>query len=558
MLKYLHIENIAVIERSDIEFSGGFNVLVGETGAGKSIVIDSINAVLGARTSKDLIRTGCDEALVSAVFGELSGETVLALKEFDITLDEDSNLLIERKLSVSGKGIIKINSKPVTATVLREIAPLLVDIHGQHDNQSLLAPEKYVGFIDGMAENETQISEYYSEFKNLSSIRKELISLQMDEDEKRRKTDILEYQIKELEEADIKIGEYSDLKLKLTLAENIEATLSALNNASLMLSGDDSADGALSLVNNAAKQLSRLKDEKCSSLGAKLGETASALLDIYAEIASLLDDGDLKDLNPDIINKRLDRLNKLMLKYGSDEEKMLEFLSSAKSELNNIKFSDKRTRELEILLDSSTERLISLGEVLTNTRKIAAEKFSKSVCERLAFMNMPSVKFSAEVSQSKYTKNGCDDIEFLISANAGETPKPLYKTASGGELSRIMLAIKGTLLDKDRVGTMIFDEIDAGISGFAADKVASQLKKVSMGRQVICITHLAQIAARADNHLLISKTTENGRTYTKVEPLSYEGRIKEIARIMSGTDITENLYNSAKELLDRSLKNENL
>ena len=558
MLKYLHIENIAVIERSDIEFSSGFNVLVGETGAGKSIVIDSINAVLGARTSKDLIRTGCDEALVSAVFGELSDDTVFSLKEFDITPDEDSNILIERKLSVSGKGIIKINSKPVTATVLREIAPLLVDIHGQHDNQSLLAPEKYVGFIDGMAENGAQIAEYYSEFKNLSSIRKELISLQMDEDEKRRRTDILEYQIKELEEADIKTGEYSDLKSKLTLAENIEATLSALNNASQMLSGDDSTDGALSLVNNAAKQLSRLKDERCALLGARLSETASSLLDIYAEIGSLLDDGALRELNPDIINKRLDRLNKLMLKYGSDEEKMLEFLSSAKLELNNIKFSDKRTRELEILLDSSTERLISLGEALTDTRKTAAEKFSKSVCERLAYMNMPSVKFTAEVSQSKYTKNGCDEIEFLISANAGETPKPLYKTASGGELSRIMLAIKGTLLDKDKVGTMIFDEIDTGISGFAADKVASQLKKVSMGRQVICITHLAQIAARADNHLLISKTTDNGRTYTKVEPLSYEGRIKEIARIMSGTDITENLYNSAKELLDRSLKNENL
>ncbi len=558
MLKYLHIENIAVIEHSDIEFTEGFNVLVGETGAGKSIVIDAINAVLGARTSKDLIRTGCDEALVSALFGDFANETVLALKEFDITPDEDANVLIERKLSVSGKGIIKINSKPVTAATLREIAPILVDIHGQHDNQSLLNHEKYVGFIDCMAENEAQRDKYYSEFKNLNSIRKELISLQMDEEEKLRKTDLLEYQIKELEEADIKVGEYSDLKSKLLLAENIEATLLALNNASHLLSGDDNADGALTLVNNAAKQLVRVKDNKISELGAKLNETASSLMDISAEISSLLDDNSLFELNPNIINKRLDRLNKLMLKYGSNEEKMLEFLTAAKAELKNIQFSDKRTAELEILLDSSTERLISLGETLTNSRKIAADKFSKNVSDRLAYMNMPSVKFNATVTKTKYTKCGCDDIEFLISANAGETPKPLYKTASGGELSRIMLAIKSTLLDKDTVGTMIFDEIDSGISGFAADKVAAQLKKVSLGRQVICITHLAQIAARADNHLLISKTTDNGRTYTKVEPLSYEGRIKEIARIMSGTDITENLYNSAKELLDRSLKDENL
>lgn len=552
MLKYLHIENIAVIEHSEIEFDFGFNVLTGETGAGKSIVIDSINAVLGERTSKDLIRAGCNEAEVSAVFGDFSAENIDFLKQFDVLPDFDGNLIITRKLSLNGKGFIKINGKPTTASIIKEIAPCLINIHGQHDNQALLNPEKHCGFIDAVAENNTEITEYYAEFKNLNQIRKELKALELDEDEKQHKTELLKYQINELETANIKIGETAELKAKLKIAENYEDTLKALNSSWALLSGSDDSDGALTLLKLTAKQLSALKGEEFGSCLSKLLEAVSVVEDINAEISAFLDNSNFAELDTDSINQRLDTLARLMLKYGNSEEQMLSFLENAKKELQNIEFSEKRISELSQELDDSTQRLIDLGAKLTATRTVAAKRFELDVCKILAYLNMPDVRFTAKIEQGRYTKNGCDSVEFLISANKGENLKPLRKIASGGELSRIMLAIKSSLLDKDNVGTMIFDEIDTGISGYAADKVGNQLKKVSNGRQVICVTHLAQIAARADSHLLIAKTQKDGRTFTEVNPLDYEGRISEIARIMSGTDITENLYNSAKELLDRS------
>lgn len=552
MLKYLHIENIAVIESADIEFNTGFNVLTGETGAGKSILIDAINAVLGQRTSKDLIRAGKEQAVVSAVFGNFSTQDSELLRAFDLEPDEDGNLLITRRLSAKSGGIIKVNGSPVTASDLREIALVLINIHGQHDNQALLNPQSHIGYIDALAENQNLIDEYYEEFKNINRIRKELNALETDEDEKQRKIQLLKYQIKELEEADIKIGEITELKEKLKTAENYENTLKALSNIKSSFYGDDELQGAVFLLKNAQKQLLTLTDGKAQKNNDRLSEAISVLEDVGSEINGLLDFYEFADIDPDELNQRLDTLHRLMLKYGNSEEEMLEFLSKAQGELENISFSEKRVLELYDQLDYSKQQLILKGEKLTQSRKAAILKFENKVCEILEYLNMPGVKFTVNIEKGRYTKNGCDEVEFMISANKGEEIKPLHKIASGGELSRTMLAIKSVLLDKDNVGAMIFDEIDTGISGFAADRVGQQLKRVSQGRQVICVTHLAQIAARADSHLLIEKTTDGQNTFTKVYPLTKEQRITELARIMSGSSITENLYNSAKELLDRS------
>lgn len=558
MLKFLHIENIAVIEQSDIDFTSGFNVLTGETGAGKSIIIDAINAVLGERTSKDLIRGGCSSAQVSAVFGELNEYTLNYLTEFGITPDEDGNILISRKLSLNGKGIIKINNIPITATVLKEISKCLINIHGQHDNQSLLDPDKHWQFIDAVADNGEYLTDYYNEFKNLNSIRKEISALETDYYEKRRLTDLLKYQINELESANIKLGEINALKSKLEIANSLAKTNEALNFAKNALLGNDDTDGVITLVSNSLKQIINLQNENFSSLSNYLSDSLSSLQDAESEISSYLNNDEYSQINPDEINSRLDCLYKLMVKYGSSEEEMLEFLGKAKQRLEDISISDKKISELDEKLEISKEKLINLSEILTKSRINAAKIFEKKVCDILQYLNMPNVRFYVDIKKGKYTKNGCDVIEFLISANAGEDLKPLHKIASGGELSRVMLAIKSVLLDKDTVGTMIFDEIDSGISGYTAGKVGIQLKKVSNNRQVICVTHLAQIAALAHTHLLISKNTSNGRTFTEVLPLKYEQRISEIARIMSGSELTENLYNSAKELLDRSNINDNL
>lgn len=558
MLKFLHIENIAVIERSDTEFAEGLNVLTGETGAGKSILIDSINAVLGERTSKELIRAGCDSAEVSAVFGDFDDSTVKTLSEFGFSPDDDGNIVIRRRLSVSGKGIIKLNGIPVTATQLKDIGKNLINIHGQHDSQALLDPEKHIFYIDALADNTELLNEYYQEFRYLNKVRKELEASEIDEEEKKRQTDLLKYQINELETADIKKGEFAELKRKAQIAKNYQTVVEALSKADTALNGNDDFSGASALISSAQKELSSVKDEKWNALAEKTADVLSDLADIGAEIRDFLDNAEYSELNINNINERLDLLERLMLKYGNSEEEMLDFLTSAKVRLDELDFSDRRISQLSDLLDKSTERLVELGEKLTLSRKKAASEFEKKVCDILSYLNMPDVRFTVSMQKGRYTKRGCDNIEFLISANRGENVKPLSKIASGGELSRVMLAIKSVLLDKDPVGTMIFDEIDTGISGYTAGKVGVQLKKVAKNRQVICVTHLAQIAAMADEHLLIEKSTEGGRTFTQVKPLKYEERVGEIARIMSGTELTENLYKSAKELLDRSKTNDNL
>ena len=552
MLKYLHIENIAVIEMCDIEFSRGFNVLTGETGAGKSIVIDSINAVLGERTSKDLIRSGCDSAEVTALFGDLKRETLKTLEENDIIPDEDGNVLITRRLSLSGKGIIKINGKPFTASQLREISSCLINIHGQHDNQALLNPEKHCDFIDAVANNGDLREKYYNCFKNLNKIRKELNSLNIDEDEKARKTDLLKYQINELQTADIKVGEIEELKAKLQVAEEYEANLKAFSATSGILAGNEDTNGVVTNLKIASKLLGNLQNEKAQKCFSEISELIDRTEEISAEIRNFAEGLSENYQNPDEINERLDFLYGLMVKYGNSEEKMLEFLQNAQNELESITFADNRAEELAKELETAKENLVLAGETLSESRKRASEKFSKDVSSVLEQLNMSGVKFVTQVEKGRYTAKGCDCVEFMISANKGEDVKPLHKIASGGELSRVMLAIKSCLLEGDYVPTMIFDEIDAGISGYAADKVGIQLRRVAEKKQVICITHLAQIASMANNHLLIEKTVENNRTKTSVTPILGEERIKEIARIMSGKEITENIYNSAKELLDRS------
>ncbi len=558
MLKHLHIENIAVIEKSNIELESGFNVMTGETGAGKSIVIDAINAVLGERTSRELIRGGCDKARVSALFSNLNESAVKVLEDNGFYPDEEGNLLISRSLSASGNNSVRINGSAATVGVLREIGRVLVNIHGQHDNQFLLDPLKHCDYIDSIAENGSLLAEYYEEFKLLNRLRREMRELESNLDEKKRSIELLSYQVTELKNADIKQGEYDSLKEKLAIAENYEKMLSALSLAHKALGGDDEADGAASLCEAAVKQLSCITSEEFSEDYHRLSEISAELEGISANLRSFIENNEYSELNAEEIRERLDFLYRLMLKYGDSEEKLLDYLQNAEKRLEDITFSDKRISELDALLEASTERLVDLGAKLTASRRRAAEGFETEVSKALVFLDMPNIKFVVDFKSGRYTKNGCDEVQFLISANAGEEPKPLIKIASGGELSRIMLAIKSVLSEKDEVSTLIFDEIDTGISGRAAAKVGAKLRSVSKTRQVLCVTHLAQIAAAADNHLLIEKHTESGRTFTDVFPLSSDKRIGEIARIMSGGELTDNLYGSAKELLDRSKNDENL
>ncbi len=557
MLEFLHIENIAVIEKSDIELSNGLNILTGETGAGKSIIIDSINAILGERTSKDLIRAGCERAEVSAIFSNLNKSALDVLCENGFSVDEDGKLLIKRVLSQSG-GSVKINGKPSTVSLLKIIGQALVNIHGQHDNQNLLDPQNHILYIDKMAENEELLSDYYEEFKRLNAIRKELRALEMDEEEKARKIELLKYQIDEIERADITVGEVASLKEKISLAHSKEKILNTINTISGIFEGGDDKNGVISSLEEINRLLSQINIKALETDSQHLSDALFTIKDISQNIRDYENNEGIDNLDLNALEERLDLLRRIMLKYGGSEEKVIEYLENSKADLEKIAFSEKRIDELSSELDNATERLIEKADKLTKSRTDASNKFAKEICNVLSFLDMPSVKFLVDIKKGRYTKIGCDEIEFLIGTNVGEDIKPLYKIASGGELSRVMLAIKSVLAEKDDTQTLIFDEIDTGISGHAASKVGVQLKKVSKNRQVISVTHLAQISAFADNHLLIQKHTENDRVFTNVKSLSYDEKILEIARIMSGNKITDNLYNSAKELLDRSQNDENL
>ncbi len=547
MLTSLKIENVAIIESAAIEFGCGLNVLTGETGAGKSIVIDSINAILGERTSRDIIRTGAQSAKVYAVFEDVNERVRNFLDENGIDC-EDGVLIINRTLSREGKNVCRINGAPVTVSMLREIGGELIDIHGQHDNQSLLSPEKHCGFVDSFAGNADLITDYREKYGRLCEIRSKLKKLTTDESSKSQRIDFLTYQIDELEKAEITIGERDELKARKSLINNSQKVIESLNIAYEALKADgagiDMITDAESEIANASAYMETLGEasEKITDIRYELEDIAETVRDAMTEVD--FDPSELED-----IDERLDLLYRLSKKYGDTEEEMLEYLEKARAELDNIAFSEERVKELQKQEKEALAETETAACKLTESRKTAGEKLSNAICSELEFLDMPNVRFVVKCSDIGLTENGKDEIEFLISANAGEEPKPLAKIASGGELSRIMLAIKNVLAETDGVDTMIFDEIDTGVSGRAAQKIAMKLRSASKGRQVICVTHLAQIAAQGDVHLYISKSVSDGKTYTNIKSLIEEERVAEIARIMGGMEITKLQLESAREML---------
>lgn len=552
MLTSLQIENIAVIEKAEITFDKGLNILTGETGAGKSIIIDSINAVLGERTTRELVRTGAPFAKVSALFFGLSHAAEQVLKSLDLEPEEDGSLLIQRSISSDGRSACRINGQTATVSMLRQLGGELINIHGQHDSQSLLSSEKHIGFIDALAQDEALLEEYHGLYAAYVKIRRALNELQMDEEEKLRKIDLLRFQIDELEAANLQIGERETLTQERTRCLNAEKILQSLRLAYDAINGTEETAGASQLLTDAAAGL----QDAARYYGA-IESTAQEMLDLSYNLESYADEirnafdtlsydpGDLEQ-----IEERLDLLYKLSRKYGETEEEMLAYLEKARAELDEITFSEERVQKLDEERREIVRKIKALAATLSDVRRQAGERFAKQVEAELSYLDMPHVRFIVHHEQVKPGPNGADEIEFLISANPGEPPRPLAKIASGGELSRIMLAIKNVLSGSDEIGTLIFDEIDTGVSGRAAQKIALKLKQVSAGRQVICVTHLAQIAAQADCHLLIQKTVQDDQTYTQVDTLDFEGRKREIARIMGGMDeITPLQLQSAEELL---------
>ena len=551
MLRSINIENIAIIEKCNIDFFEGFNVLTGETGAGKSIIIDSINAVTGQRTSKELVRSGCEKASVSAVFEKISSNALQMLSEYGIEC-EDSSVMLLRTITADGRSVCKINGVSVNVSVLKDIGRLLINIHGQHDNQALLDPESHIRFIDSYGNYPKIIEDYKTCYNELRSVRKKLKSLTTDEDEKLRTIDLLKYQINEIEAAGITVGQLKELTEKRELIRNSEKLRLSLEICKTLLSGGDDSNGAETMLSQSLNEFSSVSKiiSSTDKLLARFDFAVTEITDIAAEIRDLCESVAFDPNELDECEQRIDLINSLIKKYGGSEAAVLEFLENAKSKLESIAVSDELIVELERQSEVLEDKLVELGNILTNSRRKAADDFSKRVCDVLQYLEMPKVVFVVDIKPKMYTVDGCDEVEFLISANLGQEARPLAKIASGGELSRIMLAIKSIMSNFDDAGTLIFDEIDTGISGKAADKVGRQMKRLSKDRQVLCVTHLAQIAASADSHYLIEKTSSDSNTYTNVTPISGDQRIKEIARIMSGDNITENLYKTAKELIE--------
>ncbi|RKJ41010.1 DNA repair protein RecN [Acutalibacter sp. 1XD8-33] len=551
MLAQLFINNIAVIERASIDLDQGFTVLTGETGAGKSIIIDAIHAVLGERTSKELVRTGEPAASVSALFTGLSQDTLELLSSLSVP-EEDNSLLIQRNIRLEGKSTCKLNGAPATVSMLKTIAPRLVGIHGQHESYELLSPELHMNYIDSFARLESLLERYQASYRHLRELQRELRALNTDEGEKTRRMDLLRYQIDEIEGAGITPGERETLTQNRELVRNSEKVSTAVEQVKALLSGDEDSSGTLSDISQAAGEL-----ERASAYLPQLEEPLQKLREagFLLEDASSLLHGLAVDFDPsalDGIEERLDQLYRLGLKYGETEEQMLQYLADCQEELHKIEFSDEEREKLREAYEEEKRRAIALAKELSEKRKAAGERFVGQVKSELAFLNMPGVEFVVEIERIPLTPTGCDKLQFLVSANKGEPPKPLSKIASGGELSRIMLAVKTVLSGRDKVDTLIFDEVDAGVSGAAANKIGEKLRQVSQNRQVLCITHLPQIAAMADHHLRISKHVVKGRTFTQVDPLDWEGRKQEVARIIGGEDITQLQLDMAEEMLKKT------
>lgn len=551
MLRTLSIENIAVIEKAKIDFDGGLNVLTGETGAGKSIVVDSINAVLGERTSKELVRTGSNFAFVSAFFENINATVCGELEKLGYTPEDDGSLLITRRISKDGRSSCRINGMPATVSVLHTLGKALVNIHGQHDSQSLLDPEQHYKFIDMLSGDSSALSDYKAAFSRFLSVRRELKALTAAADSADKNTELLEYQIKELEEADIKIGEAQALNARKKVMDSSEEAAKAYSSALEAVNGDDENPGAESLLQSALESVVRF-----SELSPEIKKAAALLENAVDEIADAKSviDGELSvlDFDPrerEEIEERLDELFRLGKKYGDGEEKMLAYLDNAKRKLNSIVNNEEELEKLNDEYDKAYADVLAAAEKLTALRKKTAQKFAEDVKNQLAYLDMPKINFTVDFKKGIMSSAGLDKIEFLISANPGEEPKPLVKIASGGELSRIMLGIKSILAYNDTVDTLIFDEIDTGVSGRASQKIGLKLKEVSKNTQVICVTHSAQIASNADSHFLISKDISGDRTFTSVTLLDRSQRRNELARIMGGLEITDAMLNSAEELL---------
>lgn len=555
MLTSLHIENIAIIEKSDIVFNSGFNILTGETGAGKSIVIDSINAILGERTSRDLIRTGADHALVSAVFEDLDPEFALWLEELGYEC-ADGSLIVNRKLTSDGKNVIRINGLPANVTVLKEIGKRLINIHGQHDSQSLLSPSSHIGYIDSVADDHVLLNEYKDAYSLYLVKEKEYQSITLMNDRSEERMDLLRFEIAELEAAEIEVGERDELIRQRDFIRNSESIAQALNTAKGILSGADEIDGVSEMLFSAADRLTPCIDhfKKLQSISERLSGFGYEIQEIIEEIDACFDKLNFDPVLAEQIEERLDYLFRLSNKYGKTEQDILNYLENAKNELDILENSELRIEAAKLERDAALNRATELAERLSKVRAEAATRLSDAICKELAELDMPKVRFVCDHRISSLGSNGIDSMEFLISVNAGETPKPLAKIASGGELSRIMLAIKSVLADKNDVPTLIFDEIDTGISGHAAQQVGLKLKSIASNVQVLCVTHLPQIAALADHHYRITKSTDADRTFTQVEPLDRSERIIEVARIMSGSTPSQTMLASAEELIDNGEK----
>ena len=550
MLSELYIENLAVIEKATIDFSDKLNVFTGETGAGKSILINGINAILGQRVTKDIVRTGTDKAVISALFTDIGDNVLQVLDELGISA-EDGQLFLTREIRSDGGSVARVNSRAVNVSVLKAIGETLVTIHGQHDNRILMAPERHIEILDSYAESEALIEDYHSSFRELQSIAKKINKIKTEQSKKEFRMAELADIVEEINALNIHEGEDKEIEAELNISKNAVAISEALYMAKQLLSGDDDTDGAVEMTQRASKSVEGYTDimTEISPIYDRLSSAAIEMEDISEEIGSLLDSLDIDPKRYDYLNQRSDELRRIMKKYGPELDDVLTTLENSQNELDELSGAEQSLDELNKEKERLLAEVSKKAKALSDHRKKAGERFVSQVTEELEFLNMPKVKLVVQQKTGKLTINGMDSIEFLISANLGEEPKPIAKIASGGELSRIMLALKNVIAEKDSIGTLIFDEIDTGVSGRAAQKIGIKLKQISRLRQVLCVTHLAQMAVMADNHLLIEKNIQGDRTVTTVRTLDHEQRKYEIARIMGGENITELMLENAEQYL---------
>ncbi len=546
MLSLLHIENIAVIECADISFDQGFNVLTGETGAGKSIVIDAISAILGERAYRDMIRTGTNKASVRAIFTDVPELSWFA----ENGVEYDPETVIQREVHLDGKNVCRVNGSLVSVSILRKLGMQLINIHGQHDSATLFDEDNHLSFLDAFGDNENLRAQYSEKYEAVAKLRREIDKMTMDEGEKLRRMETLRYQIAEIEKAELEPGEDEALEERRKILQNAEKLSNGMDTAVECLYGGDS-DGAAGLLAQAEYALARLAkfSDHFSAMHERVSDLMYQVQDVAEEVRDARDDLSYCAEELDQIESRLDVIHKLRRKYGVTCEDILAYLDKAKKELDDIEFADDHLERLKKKLKKAEKEAWDAAKALRKNRQETAESMSARILTELAQLDMPRVQFACQFTETDLTANGADSVAFYMSANAGEALKPMSKVASGGELARIMLAMKNVLAEKDQVNTLIFDEVDTGVSGRAAKKVAEKLRSVAAHKQVLCVTHLPQLAALANTHLLIAKSERDGRTYTTVTPLDIEGRKKELARIIGGTNITETTLKSAEEML---------